>query len=88
MLSFLFVGLCSAALGILYWSGINAAYSRLFNTASAVGSDATSSASISTAPSLLFVFGAPLGDNNSPTWVMMLKHFGPGAVHNCKIEFF
>src|ERR1700683_2406009 len=24
-------------------------------------------------PSLVFVFGAPLGDNDSSTWIMMLK---------------
>jgi hypothetical protein len=39
-------------------------------------------------PSFLFVFGAPLGDNNSATWVMMLKHYGPGPAHNCEIGFF
>jgi hypothetical protein len=25
-------------------------------------------------PSLVFVFGAPLGDNDSASWIMMLKH--------------
>jgi hypothetical protein len=39
-------------------------------------------------PSLLFVFGAPLGDNDSPLWIMMLKHYGPNPAHNCDIEFF
>ena len=39
-------------------------------------------------PSLVFIFGAPLGDNNSATWVMMLKHFGPGPAHNCDIGFY
>jgi hypothetical protein len=39
-------------------------------------------------PSLVFVFGAPLGDNGSPVWIMMLKHFGPKAAHNCDIQFF
>lgn len=39
-------------------------------------------------PSFLFVFGAPLGDNNSPVWIMLLKHFGPNVAHNCDIEFF
>ncbi|MFI5072425.1 MAG: hypothetical protein ACHP8A_16200 [Terriglobales bacterium] len=39
-------------------------------------------------PSLLFVFGAPLGDNNSPTWIMMLRHFGPNSAHNCTIDFY
>jgi hypothetical protein len=39
-------------------------------------------------PSLVFVFGAPLGDNNSPTWIMMLKHFGPNPAHNCNVDFY
>jgi len=39
-------------------------------------------------PSLVFVFGAPLGDNDSSTWIMMLKHYGPGSAHNCTVGFF
>lgn len=39
-------------------------------------------------PSFVFVFGAPLGDNQSPTWIMMLKHYGPNPAYNCDIEFF
>lgn len=39
-------------------------------------------------PSFVFVFGAPLGDNSSPVWVMLLKHFGPNPAYNCDIEFF
>jgi hypothetical protein len=39
-------------------------------------------------PSFVFVFGAPLGDNKSSTWIMMLKHFGPESAHNCTVEFF
>lgn len=39
-------------------------------------------------PSFVFVFGAPLGDNNSPTWIMMLKHYGPEPAFNCTIQFF
>jgi hypothetical protein len=39
-------------------------------------------------PSLLFVFGAPLGDNDSATWVMMLKHYGPQPAYNCDISFY
>jgi hypothetical protein len=39
-------------------------------------------------PSFVFVFGAPLGDNNSPVWIMMLKHYGPNPAFNCDIEFF
>jgi hypothetical protein len=39
-------------------------------------------------PSFVFVFGAPLGDNDSPVWVMMLKHFGPNPAFNCNIGFF
>jgi hypothetical protein len=40
------------------------------------------------APSFVFVFGAPLGDNDSPVWIMMLKHYGPNPAYNCDIEFF
>jgi hypothetical protein len=39
-------------------------------------------------PSFLFVFGAPLGENDSPVWIMMLKHYGPNTAHNCTVEFF
>jgi hypothetical protein len=39
-------------------------------------------------PNLVFVFGAPLGDNNSKTWMMMVKHYGPGPAHNCRIDFY
>src|ERR1700735_277937 len=42
----------------------------------------------STSPSLVFVFGAPLGDNDSASWVMILKHYGPGSAHNCDIGFY
>jgi hypothetical protein len=39
-------------------------------------------------PSFVFVFGAPLGDNDSPVWVMMLKHYGPNPAYNCAIDFY
>jgi len=39
------------------------------------------------APSFLFVFGVPLGENDSPVWVMMLKHYGPDQAYNCDTEF-
>jgi hypothetical protein len=39
-------------------------------------------------PSFVFVFGSPLGDNNSARWMMMLKHYGPGPAHNCTVDFY
>jgi hypothetical protein len=51
-------------------------------------SEITASAVISSKPSLVFVFGAPLGDNDSAQWIMMLKHFGPGLTQNCDIVFY
>lgn len=39
-------------------------------------------------PSLVFVFGTPLGDNDSAQWIMMLKHYGPGSAHNCDVIFY
>jgi hypothetical protein len=39
-------------------------------------------------PSFVFVFGAPLGDNAAPNWIMMLTHYGPNPAYNCNIEFF
>jgi hypothetical protein len=39
-------------------------------------------------PSLVFVFGAPLGDNDSAQWIMMLKHYGPNLAYNCDINFY
>jgi hypothetical protein len=39
-------------------------------------------------PSIVFIFGAPLGDNNSSTWIMMLRHYGPGPAHNCACVFY
>jgi hypothetical protein len=38
-------------------------------------------------PSFVFVFGVPLGDNRSATWLMMLLHFGPDAAYNCNVDF-
>jgi hypothetical protein len=39
-------------------------------------------------PCFGFVFGSPLGDNNSANWMMMLKHYGPGPAHNCTVDFY
>lgn len=39
-------------------------------------------------PSFPFVFGAPLGDNVSPVWMMMFKHYGPNPAYNCSVEFY
>jgi hypothetical protein len=39
-------------------------------------------------PSLLFVFGVPLGDNDSAQWLMIIKHFGPSLAHRCDIIFY
>jgi len=39
-------------------------------------------------PSFLFVFGVPLGDNDSAEWLMMLRHYGPNSTYNCDIAFY
>ena len=39
-------------------------------------------------PSLVFVIGVPLGDNKSPEWIMMLKHYGPNPAYNCQVQFY
>jgi hypothetical protein len=39
-------------------------------------------------PNFIFVFGAPLGDNNSANWMMMFKHYGHGPAHNCTVDFY
>jgi hypothetical protein len=39
-------------------------------------------------PSFLFVFGAPLGDNDSANWLMMLQHYGPNPAYNCDIVLY
>lgn len=39
-------------------------------------------------PSLVFVFGVPLGGNDSASWMMIPKHYGPNPAHNCKIDFY
>jgi hypothetical protein len=39
-------------------------------------------------PSFLFVFGVPLGDNDSAQWLMMLRHYGPNPAYNCDIVFY
>jgi hypothetical protein len=51
-------------------------------------SGARPQASSSKTPNFVFVFGAPLGDNNSATWIMTLRHFGPGPAHNCAVDFY
>jgi hypothetical protein len=39
-------------------------------------------------PSFPFIFGCPLGDNDSSEWIMMIKHYGPDTAFKCDIEFF
>jgi len=39
-------------------------------------------------PSFLFVFGVPLGDNDSGEWLMMLRHYGPNPAFNCDITLY
>jgi hypothetical protein len=39
-------------------------------------------------PSFLWVFGAPLGDNASPTWIMIVQHYGPSPAYNCDVQFY
>jgi hypothetical protein len=39
-------------------------------------------------PSLVFVFGVPLGANDSASWMMLLKHYGPDSAYNCDVAFF
>lgn len=39
-------------------------------------------------PSLVFVFGVPLGDNDSASWMMLLRHYGPKPAYNCNIDFY
>lgn len=46
------------------------------------------SESKSATPSFLFVLGAPLGDNNSSIWIMMLQHYGPKPTYNCDVHFY
>jgi hypothetical protein len=38
-------------------------------------------------PSLLFVMGTPLGDNQSEKWIMLIQHYGPNRAYDCHIEF-
>lgn len=51
-------------------------------------STTTTSQSAKQRPSLVFVFGAPLGDNESASWIMMLKHYGPEPAYNCDVIFY
>jgi hypothetical protein len=37
--------------------------------------------------SFLFLMGAPLGDNDSPVWVMNTLHYGPSSAYNCNLHF-
>lgn len=39
-------------------------------------------------PSFLFIIGAPLGDNESATWIMLARHYGPDRAYDCQLEFF
>jgi hypothetical protein len=41
----------------------------------------------SSTPSLVFVFGVPVGDNDSASWMMLLRHYGPNTAYNCDIIF-
>jgi hypothetical protein len=38
-------------------------------------------------PSLVYITPDPIGDYNSPVWLMSFKHFGPTSAFNCKGSF-
>jgi hypothetical protein len=38
-------------------------------------------------PGLPFIFGAPFGENDSPIWMMLVKHYGADPAYNCDISF-
>jgi hypothetical protein len=42
---------------------------------------------VSTLESMPFVIGAPLGENYSPKWLMMIHHYGSEPAYNCDIGF-
>lgn len=83
------------AIGVLtvfsFWYVDNKREQKEANRPKGVSSEvktAESSTGTSPTPSLVFVFGAPLGDNDSASWIMMLKHYGPNPAYNCDIGFY
>jgi hypothetical protein len=34
-----------------------------------------------------FIMGAPLGDNDSPEWMMVVRTYGPPSTYNCNVKF-
>jgi hypothetical protein len=80
-------GLLCAAVGVLFLESIRWAIGRHEAKHAAKGTTEEGRKGPAK-PSLVFVFGAPLGDNESALWVMVLEHYGPGIAHNCKIAFY
>jgi hypothetical protein len=39
-------------------------------------------------PSIPFILGVPYGDNDSPLWVMLIKHYGESPAYNCEVSFY
>ena len=68
------------AAGVLIWgcSGVGLAESLRW----------VSYREIPATPSLMFIFGVPLGDNDSSTWLMVPRHYGPSSAYNCHIDFY
>jgi hypothetical protein len=80
LVAFIFVGALIGAGGWVAWHRLGARPSPQVHTPPSVSTETT--------PSFLFVIGIPLGDNDSPVWVMLLRHYGPEPAYNCTISFY
>lgn len=81
------VAICSAVIGVSLAESLRWAKRRHDGGKTSQQEDHKGPAAPRT-PSLVFVFGAPLGDNDSASWIMMLRHYGPGPAYSCDIGFF
>jgi hypothetical protein len=92
MVSYIAVGILGAAIFVIYWWGIQKIFAKRAATESSESKssadEARSSQPSTKTPSFIFVFGAPLGDDDSSSWIMMIKHYAPNPAYNCDIIFY
>lgn len=59
------------------WAGLSVWITSSDNTTIAEDAGKAQPKPAAELPSFVFAFGAPLGDNDSATWIMLLRHYGP-----------
>jgi len=85
--SYIIVGIGAATVACVYWFALGKLAAPPNDLKDQQGEVQKGPPTLPT-PSLVFVFGVPLGDNDSASWMMMLRHYGPSPAYNCDIGFY